>query len=92
MVDVTVTTVLTGPELAAEALEVPPMTEVAVLVGPEDEAAPLMAPLTALTTVEVMEATVEETVPFWLAAEVGTGMAVGMASWSGTLHIRVNSL
>ena len=92
MVDVTVTTVLTGALLAALLLAaLVPMTEVAVLlVGPEDEAAPLMAPLTALTTVEVMEATVDEMVAVPL--EVGMGMAVGMASWSGTLHIRVNSL
>ena len=91
MVDVTVTTVLTGALLAL--LAVVPMTEVAVLlVGPEEEAAPLMAPLTALTTVEVMEATVEETILDVVPLEAGTGMAVGMASWSGTLHIRVNSL
>ena len=80
--DVTVTTVLTG------VMEDDP--EVACVLEAELTAAPLSAPLTALRTelaTEVAAVLMEELV----AVEV-VGGTVGMTSWSGTLHIKVNSL
>jgi len=83
---VTVTTVLTGvmeddDEVAGVLLEA---------WEAELTAAPLSAPLTALMTdvaTEVAAVLMEEPVEVTVV-----GGTVGMTSWSGTLHIKVNSL
>ena len=80
--DVTVTTVLTG------VMEDDP--EVACVLEAELTAAPLSAPLTALRT-DVATDVAAEPMEEPSVVEV-VGMEVGMTSWSGTLHIKVNSL
>lgn len=87
------TTVATGVTVVPDDAGTEAATAVVVVVLDEDvvaaeatlEAAPFMAPLTALTTAAVMEV-----VP--LESEAVVAGTSGMASCSGTLHINVNSL